>query len=259
MREDRGARVSYDRGVRSSLTRFWVVLVATTIPFYLWGWLAGGALKIGGAELPLSALMFVCPALAAVAAGGIPIVRRAVAVRIRPVWWILAIVLPATATVTASLVATHGDTPTLPPALPLIILLYLATAFCEELGWTTVLLPALLRKHGAIVAGAAIGVVWALWHLIPYLQGGYEPGPLLGQLTFTVVFRILLVQLAVAGGMATLIAVLGHASYNVAWTVLEAAGRYSAIAAAVAVALAVVALFVFRPVRDSWRREPAPQ
>lgn len=102
-----------------------------------------------------------------------------------------------------------------------------------------------------------IGCVWALWHLIPYLQAGYAPGMLLGQLGFTVVFRILLVQMTVAGNGAPIVAVLGHASYNVAWTVLDARDAYSPAAAAVALAVPVAVLAGMRR-GDRARRNPVP-
>ena len=75
---------------------------------------------------------------------------------------------------------------------------------------------------GAFTTGVVVGTVWALWHLIPYMQGGYPATELLWQLAFTVVFRVTLVQLTIHRASATVLAVLGHASYNVAWAVLDA-------------------------------------
>ncbi|WP_279107153.1 hypothetical protein, partial [Gordonia paraffinivorans] len=40
------------------MRRFWGVLVATTLPFYIWGAVTGGTVSVGGGELPVSALMF---------------------------------------------------------------------------------------------------------------------------------------------------------------------------------------------------------
>jgi len=223
------------------MTRFWTVLVATTIPFYLWSALTDGTVTVGGADLPVSALMFVCPALAALAARG-GSAGRAMCSRPRPVWVLLAAVLPAALTLVSSLLVAGGDAPAVPASLVPVAGVYLVAAFCEEVGWTAVLLPALLRRHGVVATGTIIGLVWAVWHLIPYLQAGYTPVMLAGQLAFTVVFRILLVQMTIAAGLAPMIAVLGHASYNVAWTVLAAEDLYAPVTAAVATGLAAMVL-----------------
>lgn len=210
------------------LARFWVVLAVTTVPFYMWGALTGGDLVVVGAQLPLSALMFVCPAVATLAAGGGPRAAwRRMLTRPRAFWVGFALVVPAVLTLVSSLMIAGGGLPGIPSSLPLVAGAYVVAAVCEELGWTGVLMPALLRRHGVLHTGTVIGVVWALWHLIPYLQAGYAPGMLLGQLVFTVVFRILLVQVTVAGNGAPIVAVLGHASYNVAWTLLDARDAYS--------------------------------
>lgn len=229
------------------LLRFWVVLVSTTIPFYLWGSWTGSELVVAGAHLPISALMFLCPAVAALAAGG----GRAAAWRrmLTPpsvLWLGLASVVPAALLMIAS-VAVAGTGPLgISVSLVMVAGAYLVAALCEELGWSAVLMPALLRTHGVLYTGAVIGVIWALWHLIPYLQAGYGPAMLLGQLGFTVVFRMLLVQMTVRGGGAPVVAVAGHASSNVAWTLLAAGGIYSPIASAVAVGLVVVVLAIDR-------------
>jgi len=229
------------------LLRFWVVFVITTVPFYLWGALTDGELDIAGARLPISALMFVCPALAALAVGGgRESAWRRMRTPPRARWLIVALVVPAALLMIAS-VAVAGTAPSgISVSLVVVAGAYLVAAVCEELGWTAVLMPALLRTHGVLSTGAVIGMIWVLWHLIPYVQAGYGSAMLLGQLAFTVVFRMLLVQMTVAGGGAPIIAVVGHASSNVAWTLLAASGIYSPVASAVAVGFAVIVLTCLR-------------
>ncbi|WP_143543603.1 CPBP family intramembrane glutamic endopeptidase [Rhodococcus sp. BUPNP1] len=229
------------------LLRFWVVFAITTVPFYLWGALTDGELDLAGARLPISALMFVCPALAALAAGG---GRDAAGQRMRTppraLWLIVALVVPSVLVLVAS-IAVAGTGPSgISVSLVAVTGAYFVAAVCEELGWTAVLMPALLRTRGVLSTGAVIGVIWALWHLIPHVQAGYGSAMLLGQLAFTVVFRMLLVQMTVAGGGAPIIAVVGHASSNVAWTLLAASGIYSPVASAVAVGVAVLVLTCLR-------------
>ena len=61
----------------------------------------------------------------------------------------------------------------------------------------------------------------------------------------------------VAGNGAPIIAVLGHASYNVAWTLLDARDAYSPAAAAVAVAVPVAVLAGMH-FGERNRRKPVP-
>lgn len=49
-------------------------------------------------------------------------------------------------------------------ALPVWLVLQAAITYGEELGWRGYLLPALTERHGPVVATAAVGVVWALYH-----------------------------------------------------------------------------------------------
>ncbi|MEO9328921.1 CPBP family intramembrane glutamic endopeptidase [Gordonia aurantiaca] len=223
------------------LRRFWIALVATTIPFYLWGALVGGTVTIGGGELSVSALMFISPAFAASAAGGIGPIRRMCTSRPGLVAVGVAVAAPAVTTLGSSS-ALAGVWPTVPGSLWYAALLFVIAAFCEELGWTAVLMPRLLKRQSAVTTGVAIGAVWALWHLLPYLQSGYSATDLMWQLAFSVVFRVVLVQLTIQGASAPILAVLGHASYNVAWAALDANDTYSPAAATMAMGLLAVLL-----------------
>jgi membrane protease YdiL (CAAX protease family) len=48
----------------------------------------------------------------------------------------------------------------------------------EEIGWTGFATPRLLKRHGAWIAGLALGLVWAIWHLLVDLR--YNAGALGG-------------------------------------------------------------------------------
>ncbi|MFC4061474.1 Tn3 family transposase [Planomonospora corallina] len=50
-----------------------------------------------------------------------------------------------------------------------------------------------LRAHwGLTGAGVVLGLVWAIWHLIPYLQAGHGPAWIAGQVLFTVALRVII-------------------------------------------------------------------
>lgn len=219
-----------------SLRRFWATLAITSLPFYAWGSLSDAT--VGPAGLPVSALMFLCPALAAVAAGG-PRAPLTVLIR-RPR------TLPLAAALVAPPVAIGVASGGLPagPAIATSAALYLVAATFEELGWSAVLTPALLRCHGPVTTGLLIGAAWAVWHVIPYLQAGYPFGDLVAQCGFTVALRVVLVLLVDAAGTAPIVAVVGHAASNVAWTATASIGAYSPALSALAMAAAAVAVAI---------------
>ncbi|WP_168700602.1 hypothetical protein [Gordonia paraffinivorans] len=115
-------------------------------------------------------------------------------------------------------------------------------------------MPFLLRRHSAVTTGVVVGTVWALWHLIPYMQGGHPATELLWQLAFTVVFRVTLVQLTIHRASATVLAVLGHASYNVAWAALDANDEYDPAAATLARGALAGVLYLWSRRRRSGHR-----
>ncbi|BDH58858.1 type II CAAX prenyl endopeptidase Rce1 family protein [Tsukamurella sp. PLM1] len=150
-----------------SLRRFWVALAITSLPFYAWGAVSDAA--VGPAGLPVSALMFVCPAIAAmVACGGVREPLTALARRPTALPLLGALVIPPAA------IATASDGLPLGPELGTSAALYLVAAAFEEIGWSVVLAPVLLRRHSPVSTGLLIGVAWALWHVIPYVQAGYS-------------------------------------------------------------------------------------
>jgi membrane protease YdiL (CAAX protease family) len=238
------------------VTPFLVLLFGMGAVFYLLGPRLGDLSAVTGAPLPASALMFVCPALAAAVLlaredGGIrrwlraglrlPAARRA--------WWCL----PAIGLLPVILVVDHlarswMGAP-LPPSelpwsrLPVLVVAYLVSAACEEWGWTGFATELMLRRCGAVTVGAALGSAWALWHVVPYVQGGHDAAWVVWQCVFSVVFRVLLVQLYVAGGRFVVVPVLAHASYNVGFAVFPVAGsHYDPAGTAVGTALAAAAI-----------------
>jgi membrane protease YdiL (CAAX protease family) len=57
------------------------------------------------------------------------------------------------------------------PALGLFCV-FLVAAVCEELGWSGYALGPMQSRLGEVLAGLAIGLVWALWHFVPLAQAG---------------------------------------------------------------------------------------
>jgi membrane protease YdiL (CAAX protease family) len=52
--------------------------------------------------------------------------------------------------------------------IPLMFILYFLGAIPEEIGWTYILTTNFTKKYSPIYSGFIIGLVWAIWHIIPW-------------------------------------------------------------------------------------------
>lgn len=227
--------------------------------FYLLGPLLGGLSRWTRAEVPASALMFVCPAIAAVVlthrrggrrglgdwASGLVRLPRTTHL----VWYLPALLLPPLVLATSYLVLRCTGAPLPEPAiawsaLPPLAAVYLVSALAEEIGWSGYATTPLRRRWGALAAALVIGVVWAIWHIVPHLQTGRSASWIVGQSVFTVLFRVVLVWLYDNTGGGILAPALCHASYNVAWSSFPRAGSHYDPSLAAAVMAAAVAFII---------------
>ncbi|MEV6982744.1 CPBP family intramembrane glutamic endopeptidase [Sphaerisporangium sp. NPDC051017] len=215
--------------------------------FYVLGPLLDDPSRTVLPRLPASALMFVCPAVAAaVLAGGREGVRawlRGAWPRPRAAgtpWYVVSVALmPLVVAVTAMAAGTGPSGAMIAwGAVPGLIAIFLISAAAEELGWSAYATGPLLRRLGALRAGAVLGVIWAAWHVVPYIQQGHGPGWVVGQCVFTIGFRIVLVHLYAAGTGATG-PTLAHAAYNVSWSVSPVYDPAIAAACVLAAAIAI--------------------
>lgn len=218
--------------MRVALQFFGLVLILS-LPFYALG--ATGASLPFTAGLPLSALMAVVPMTAALALvarqSGVGAAGRlfacALTLRVIPnVWWvILALgIMPVAFALTAGMVWISGTE--LPPlhllparAITPAVALFFVGAVGEELGWQGYAFPALTKHHSALTAALIIGVVWGLWHVIPFALMGRGAGWIIWQSVGMVLMRIIIVWLVVNAGRSILIAVLFHMMSNSVWGV----------------------------------------
>ncbi len=206
--------------------KFFSLVFALSLPFWLAGsftavqWLPG---------LPVSSLMFVCPAAAALifvyrenrAAGVAALLRRSFDYqRIAPkIWYAPAVLLmPALVAVSYGLMRWMGlrlPTPRFPlPASAAMLLAFLIAAFGEELGWSGYITGPMRDRWNALQTGILLGLVWAAWHLVPYWQAHRSPAWIAWQCLFTVAARVLLVWLYSNGGESVFAAALCHATAN---------------------------------------------
>jgi uncharacterized protein len=223
-----------------SAGQFFALVLILSPPFYALG-MTGAALPFAEA-LPISALMAMVPMLAAgvlvYRQGGLPLVgqffRQAVDFRSVPnAWWVLAAlaVMPVAFGLTIGLLWLSGA---VLPALHLFpastilgsFMMFFIGAAGEELGWQGYAYPRLIPHYSALQAALITGLVWALWHVIPFALMGRSAEWIIWQGAGMVLMRIIIVWLVVNTGGSILIAVLFHMMSNSVWGMFPDFGPY---------------------------------
>ena len=100
--------------------------------------------------------------------------------------------------------------------LPAFALFFLG-AVAEEIGWQGYAYPRLTLRYSLLQAALIIGVVWALWHIIPFALMGRGAMWIMWHSLGMVLMRIIIVWLFVNTGQSILIAVLFHVMSNSVW------------------------------------------
>jgi uncharacterized protein len=214
-----------------SITQFFGLVLILSLPFYALG-ISGDALPFAR-SLPISALMAVVPMAAALgliyrsrgsSAGRKLFIRAFDFHRIPNLWWaiVAASVMPVAFALTAGMVWLSGTS--LPglnllPATAIIpaFALFFLGAVTEEIGWQGYAYPALTQRGSALTAALIIGVVWALWHVIPFALMGRSAVWIFWQGVGMVCMRIIIVWLVVNAGQSIAVAVLFHMMSNSVW------------------------------------------
>lgn len=232
---------------------FFLLIFVFSVPFLLF---AATPLP-GPLNLPVSALMLICPGLAAAilvfrdeGGGGVARLLSRVADfrKIRAVWY-----LPVLLLMPAILLLSYGamlligrplPADSFVPYLliPVFIPLFFTAAAFEEIGWMGYAADPLQERRSALATALILGIVWAAWHSIPWLLLN---GPVwaAGQSLSTVALRVLIVWLYNNTHKSVFAASLFHGMTNVAEFSFPNYGSHydpvvtGAIAAAVAVAV----------------------
>src|SRR5687768_2888113 len=182
--------------------------------------------------------------------------------RVRGRWYAVVLLLPLLAyslALAAQFVAT-GDLMTLDPSVEVWIAAVvsgLLAGMLEEFGWSGVAFPALRARFGLPLAGTAVGVMVALWHLPLFLVSS-QPQSTFSFLPFLLTLmaaRILFGWVYVGTGGSVLLCVLFHASGN-AWSEVLPVPRpdFTAAWAAETAVFTIAAVAVVA----QWRR-PGPR
>ena len=181
-------------------------------------------------NLPLSALMLLCPTLAALILmyrnSGFNIFPKLQLKRIFDFYriknriWLLPvfILVPMTMIVTfffmkfCNIYIPPFNTPLL-DVLLLFVLFFIGAVF-EEFGWTGFITEPMVNNWGILKTGVILGSVWAIWHIIPFLQAGRSTSWIIWQCLATIFLRIIMVQLYFSTGKSLFAIIIVHMTIN---------------------------------------------
>ncbi len=242
-----------------------MLVFALSVPFWLVGALAERLSIAFPFNLPVSALVFVCPLMAASIliyrkeglAGIGRLFERAFDYRgIRHRIWYVPIIflLPAVFSLTYWALLLMGRPLPEPRvsflSIPILFVVFFITATGEEAGWMGYAVDPLQRRWNALGAGLFLGVVWGLFHVVPDLQAHQTWAFVAGQRLYSVALRVLIVWLYNNNGKSLLAAILFHAMDNVSvYSIFPDPGPYydPAIAAAITAVVALIVTYLWGP------------
>ncbi|MBK8029742.1 MAG: CPBP family intramembrane metalloprotease [Chloroflexi bacterium] len=101
-------------------------------------------------------------------------------------------------------------------ALPIMSVIFFVAAVGEEIGWQGYAFEPLRTKWGMWGAGLGLGVVWAVWHIVPFIQTHNPIWWIVWQCVYTVTFRMIIGWGYTRTGNSIFAAVMLHATSNVA-------------------------------------------
>ena len=223
----------------SSASLFFILVFALSIPFNLLG--ISGARIPGLSYLPTSSFMTFVPMIAAMilvyrqlGRNGIKALAKRVfdVNRLGNAGWVLVAFLFMLVVSALEFVFLRFAGMSLPlaqitpGAAGFAFIIFFIGAIGEELGWQGYAYPMLRKKHSALVAALILGVIWALWHVIPYVQLGHDLNWIFWQVLCTIALRIIIVWLYENTHQSVFVAVLFHTMINVSWVVFPVSLSY---------------------------------
>jgi membrane protease YdiL (CAAX protease family) len=235
-----------------SLKYFFLLIFVLSVPL----WLAGGTKLPLPVKLPFSALTAFVPAVAALIlsfrANGLDGIKGLFQISRENKVWSVPVLLLAPFIYILSFVFMRLLGLPLPdniyiPFLWLLVfsVIYLITGVGEELGWSGYATPLMQERYGAFRAGLILGIVWALWHSIAFVQKGSPIEWVAWQSMKTVAMRMIIVWIYNRTGKGVLAAILYHATDNVSWSLFPNLSSHYDPAATGLINWAMVLIIIF--------------
>jgi membrane protease YdiL (CAAX protease family) len=252
------------------LLTYFVLVFGLAVPFWVLGALTGIEILPG---LPVAAFAALCPAHAAAilmyqtnnAPGVIALLKRAFdAQRVHTYIWYAPtlLLMPVVMTLSSPVLRLMGVPVPAPhitavSALAMFLIFFMG-ALGEELGWSGYAVDQMQQRWGALAATLALGVVWAIYHLIGLAQAHRSVEWIAWWSLGTVAARVIIVWLYNNTGMSVFIAALVHTTINVTWQLFPIQGSFydPRVTGFITAVVAVIVVAVWGP-RTSARCRPA--
>ncbi|MCA9909168.1 MAG: CPBP family intramembrane metalloprotease, partial [Anaerolineae bacterium] len=183
------------------------------------------------------------------------------------VWYLpIFLLMPLIAVLTYILLVALGRSlPTLQfpiGAAVVMLVVFFIGGIAEELGWQGYLFERIQLRGNALEAALIVGVVWAIWHIIPFIQTHNPPEWIAWQCGFTVGLRVLIVWVYNNTGKSLFAAVSIHAVYNLSAFLFPNLGSHYDPATTCLLTFIVVGIAVYfwgAPTLAHWRFAHKPR
>ncbi len=109
---------------------------------------------------------------------------------------------------------------------PVFFIMFFIGDAGEELGWSGYAIEPMQQRWGAFRASLILGIVWAIWHSIPYVQTGNPPSWVLWQSLSAIALRILIVWIYNNTGKSVFAAIVFHDMVNISWSMFPNYGSH---------------------------------
>lgn len=217
---------------------YFLLVVLLSIPF----WLLGGSKLPLPINLPVSAISTFVPMIAAAilsyrrsrSEGAKELLMRiADFKKIKNKLWYLPALLLAPLIYASSYVIMRLTGLPLPDAInipPLMVPVFFVMFFIgdtgEELGWSGYAIDPMQKRWGAVKASFILGLVWAIYHSVTFVQSGYTASWIVWQTIKTVAMRMVIVWIYNKSGKSVFAANLYHTTDNLCWSLFPNYGSH---------------------------------
>ncbi len=209
---------------------FFLLVFALSIPFWILGFIGPDTTKIIPISLPISALMTFCPMIAAAILVYKKQKMQGVKQLLKQVFdfkkinnkkWFLptVLLLPIIALLSYWYVKFTGTLLPLKPisllSICIFFIVYFIGAIGEEVGWSGYIITPMQHKYGALKASIIVGIIWAIWHIIPWSQAHQTAAWIFWQSIGTVFLRIIMVWIFNNTGKSVFAMIFFHTMINI--------------------------------------------
>ncbi len=244
---------------------FFVLVFLTSAIFWLLGAVSKQVLpEETSINLPISSLMAICPITVALilvyrekGSGGVKgLLKRSFNYKsikkkiwFVPVFFLMPAIMMLVNGIEGGMQVTVPDLEYPFMMVLVLCLIFLIEAIAEEVGWQGYAFDPMQDRWNALTASIILGVLWAVWHLVPFIQMNQSANWIIWQSLNMVATRIIIVWIYNNTGKSIFAAILYHAMNNVSTMLLPSFGLIydSTPTTVILIAIALVVTFLWGP------------